>query len=117
MTNPTPHDNSRRVSEQPTLRELVDMLPKPLLGTIPAYPRPDGQWRTLYTGHIMSEHEASDMILGYLVRWLLDRDCYLRKWSDNDCATIEVASGIIARGRTPIEAAVRAVVVVSKSDT
>lgn len=107
----------------PTIRELVDMLPKQMLAFIPAYPRPDGQWRTLYTGHILSEEEASDMILGDLVRRLGERGQYYLErregewgvWLDDNDDYGDLC--IVGPFPTPLEAAVRAVGAVSQSDT
>lgn len=101
----------------PTLRELVDMLPGEM--------RDDIQltidcMRSIGGADWMLENA----FLGYLVRWLLERNCWpdRRLWDDDGprrhkeywvWQRTKMGGQKIAEGDTPLEAAVRAVGVVS----
>ena len=94
----------------PTLRELVDMLP----GTLGEHCRATARYAS---AQVMSETMAHDATLGYLVRWLLDRGAKIEK--DAGVYDILVPAGEIQQivtGTTPLEAAVRAVGVISDAN-
>ena len=104
------------------LRELVEMLPGDVASLAPI------EWSDVSwcpTGwdreQIISEDQASDMLLGYLVRWLGERGWVIQNEADDDDENKTVYLGYFDSFSftesypTPIEAAVRAVGAVENS--